>query len=445
MIKRSPSRNNRSKGIKVKFVLQIILLFGICFWLIYQVKHSHDKKEFDENNAKVSAGTQTAYQSLKHGRKDLHPGIDEVNRNEMHQEEEEDENIIEDEDKHGHSQHEEGNEHESQEKDRHELSGEEDEKEEDDSGGGDDEIDENDQDQSAVDNDHDDEFMEEEKEKEEESVEKEKKNVTPEEHYKGDDASSAVTHDTGTTSIESEILLENSDLNSAMKIMKSENRPNYTEESNRNQHGSNFNITEAELPGETSSNATSGKETESYNLSNAVDGSHLDNVTTTDSDSSNLTAVISGASNNLTGTSANISSEQNKIVIFSKSNQAQNSTVNATITEDVKDVQTEGLEHGGNRVYEGNLPGSNSTVLVEREKGDTAVDESSNLEGGELENATKSVALNETENNSNTEMGEANKTRNISYMKENTDANKEDLKGYTQTDETPDSSCVRSF
>ncbi|KAJ6896165.1 hypothetical protein NC651_022401 [Populus alba x Populus x berolinensis] len=39
MIKRSPRRNPRSKGIKLKHGLQICLLLGVCFWLIYQVKH----------------------------------------------------------------------------------------------------------------------------------------------------------------------------------------------------------------------------------------------------------------------------------------------------------------------------------------------------------------------------------------------------------------------
>ena len=457
MIKRSPSRNNRSKGIKVKHVLQIILLLGVCFWLIYQVKHSHDKKkEFEENDAKVSVGTQTAYQTLKLGRKDLHPGKDEVNQNEKHEEEEEDDNV-EDAYKHDHNEHEEeGNEHESEEKgDKRGVRGGGSEQEEDENksnevedqrGGGDDEIDENDQEQSAVDTDHDEEFTDE--EKEEESDEKEKQNSRDEEkdgsvenhnsheareeNYKGDDASSAVTHDTGTTSTESETLLENFDVTSAMNITKSENRPNYTEESNRSQNSSNFNITEAELLGGTSSNATSDKETGSDSLSNTVDSSHLDNTTTTYSDSlsgtgSNLTAAISGG--NLTGTSANTSSE---------SNQAQNGTVNATVIEDVKNVQTEGLDQSGNIVSEENLSGSNSTVPGEKEKGHAAADESSNLEGGELENTTKSVASNETEKNSNTEMSETNKNQTISHV-ENTDATKNEFKGDTQTDETSDS------
>ncbi|KAH1267831.1 hypothetical protein GmHk_01G002952 [Glycine max] len=264
-----------------------------------------------------------------------------------------------------------------------------------------------------------------------------------------------------------------------MNMTKSENRSTYTKESNRGQH-------KAELPGGTSSNAASGKETGSDSLSHTVDSSHLDNITTTyltsysgagsnlitvisggtsantssesnqaqngtvdtlvtedvknlhnitttylDSHSeagSNLTAVISGG--NLAGTSANTSSE---------SNQAQHGTMNATVTEDAKNVQTEGLEQSGNRVSEENLPGSNSTVPVETEKEDAAAGKSSNLEGGELENTAKFVASNETENNSDTEMSETNKNRNISYVKENTDVTKNEFKGDTQTDETSDS------
>lgn len=39
------SRNNRSKGINLKTILQIIMLVSICFLLIYQVKHSHDSEK----------------------------------------------------------------------------------------------------------------------------------------------------------------------------------------------------------------------------------------------------------------------------------------------------------------------------------------------------------------------------------------------------------------
>ncbi|KAL2349526.1 hypothetical protein Fmac_003526 [Flemingia macrophylla] len=459
MIKRSPSRNQRSRGIKVKHVLQITLLLGVCFWLIYQVKHSHDKKkEFDENDAKMSVRSRS-----KLGRKDLHLSKDEVNQNEKPEEEDEDENDVEDDDdKHEHSAHEEGNEHESVEKDDKDgVRGGGDEQEEDENksdemedekGGGDDEIDVNDQEQSAVDTDHDEESMDEDKGNEEESDEKEKENIKEgslasnnshearEENYKGDDASSAVSHDAGTISAETEALsIENSAVNSEMNLTKSENSTNYSEETNKNQHSSNFNITGAELPGGLSSDAISGKETGSNSLSNSVDSSHLDNIATTYSEAgSNPTVVIPEVSNNWTGTSANTSSEPNKMLMFSESNQAQNGTVNTTVTVDVKNVQKEGLEQRGNTVSEENLPGSNFTVPAETEKGDAAAGESFNLEVGELEKTTRFVASNETGNSGNTETSDTNKTQNISYMKENTDATKDEFKGDTLTDETSD-------
>ncbi|KAJ1381613.1 Cysteine-rich receptor-like protein kinase 25 [Sesbania bispinosa] len=324
MIKRSSSRNHRSKGIKVK--------------------RSHDKKkEFDESDAKVSVGTQTAYQIPKLGRKDLHP------------------------------------------------------------------------------------------------VEKHNSHEAREEQYKGDDASSAVTHDTHTTSTETEtVSLQNSDVSSDMRITKSENKPNITEDGNRNPPSSDFKITEVKLTDGISSDATSGKETGNNTLSNPVDSSHLNNITITYFDShseasSNLTEVIPGASNNMTGT--NTSSEPSKMEIFSKSNQLQNDTINTTVNGDVKNVQTEGLEQGGNRVSEENLSGSNLTVTVKTENGAAG--------GGEIEKAIRFVASNETENKGNTEMSGTNKTQNNTDMKENTDTIKdEEFKGDTQANETVDSSSA---
>jgi hypothetical protein len=87
MIKRNPSiRNQRSKGFKVKHVLQVILLLGVCFWLIYQVKHNHDKKkEFDKNDLKLPSRTEPD-QIVKLGRKDLLPGkVEVVDQNEKHE------------------------------------------------------------------------------------------------------------------------------------------------------------------------------------------------------------------------------------------------------------------------------------------------------------------------------------------------------------------------
>ncbi|QCD91888.1 myb-like protein X [Vigna unguiculata] len=402
MIKRSSSRNNRTRGIKVKHTLQIILLLGVCFWLIYQVKHSRDKKsEYDENHRKVAVGTQTVYPTPKLGRKDLHPGKDG--------------------DKHDRDEHEEeGNEHEFEENDdKHEVRVGGDEEEEgesksdgmeDETGGGDDETDESDQEQSAADTDRDEDLPDNEEEKEEESgekensskeqetdgsVEKHNSHEAREQHYKGDDASSAVTHDTSTTSTETVSLLENHDVNS------------------------DFNNKEAELASEQSSNAS---------LSNAVYSSRLHNVTTSHSEAgTNLTIVIPGGSNNLTGISANTSFELNKTVMFSESYQTKNGTVNTTVTGEVKNVLTEGVVQGGNKVSEENQLGSYSAIPVELEKRNAAAGESSNLEGGVLQNPTKSVASDETDNN--TEVSETNNTQNISHTNENNDSIKDGFKG----------------
>jgi hypothetical protein len=91
MIKRSPSRNPRSKGIKAKNVLQICLLLGVCFWLIYQVKHSHDKKkELQGKDASFSQKTLSHDVLPKLGRKDPHPGLQDKTSEKNEEEEEED-------------------------------------------------------------------------------------------------------------------------------------------------------------------------------------------------------------------------------------------------------------------------------------------------------------------------------------------------------------------
>lgn len=514
MIKRSSSRNNRSKGIKVKHVLQIMLLVGICFWLIYQVKRSHDKKkEFDESDKKVSVGAQNGYQITKLGRKDLLPGKNEVNQNEKHEEEEEDENIVEDEDKHEQNEHEERNGHEikvkeddesrtregegeggekeedetgeeddeiddksrmkqneHEERGGHEIKVKEDdesrtreggEKEDDERGGEDDEMDENDPEKPEV-VDRNEEFVDEGKEKEEEGDEKENENSKDEgnqglvesnniheareEQYKGDDASSAVTHDTRTTSTETETAsIENSDVNAEMGITKPESKPNYTEDGIRSQPGSNFSITEVKLVVGAYSNSSSGNETGNNNLSNPVAGSHQNNTALiyfdrhSEETSSSLTIVVPAARNNMSGTDT--SSEHNKMVTFSGID--QNDTVNSTVTGIVKNVQTEGLEQGGIIVSKENLSGSNLAVHVKTENRAAAGDESSNLEGGDIEKTRSFVASNETESKVDTVMSETNKTQNLSYMNENTNAAKyEGSKGDTQVSDASNSSFM---
>ncbi|XP_041021255.1 uncharacterized protein LOC121262731 [Juglans microcarpa x Juglans regia] len=79
MLKQSPSRNQRSKSFKVKHAIQVCLLLAICIWLLYQVKHSHErKKASEENSRKVSEKILSGHEIIKLGRKDLHPQLEET-------------------------------------------------------------------------------------------------------------------------------------------------------------------------------------------------------------------------------------------------------------------------------------------------------------------------------------------------------------------------------
>ncbi|KAJ8572447.1 hypothetical protein K7X08_008958 [Anisodus acutangulus] len=248
MYKQSPGRNHRSKGIKVKNVLQICLLLAVCFWLIYQVKHSHDKKkEFDENDTKTPTKTESSNELVKLGRKDLLPrgieGLDTVN--EKHREKPENETVEE----------EEGNKPEVEDLEENNTKKKNDEQKED----GEDEVDDHDQEKSDVEADQEEDVVDEDKEigedneketderredneketdergeeNEKETDERGKDNEKEtendsqveeensledhdhdkdsssshearEEHYKADDASSAVTHNTVVTTTENE-------------------------------------------------------------------------------------------------------------------------------------------------------------------------------------------------------------------------------------------------
>ncbi|XP_038718599.1 histone H3.v1-like isoform X2 [Tripterygium wilfordii] len=69
MLKQSPRRIPRSKGLKVKHVLQICVLLATGFWVLHQFKHLYDKK--------ISEELQNGLETMKLGRKVLHPQIKE--------------------------------------------------------------------------------------------------------------------------------------------------------------------------------------------------------------------------------------------------------------------------------------------------------------------------------------------------------------------------------
>ncbi|CAK9173891.1 unnamed protein product [Ilex paraguariensis] len=81
MLKQSPSRNQRSKGFKVKHALQICLLLAICIWLLYQVKQFYGKKvALEESSRKLSKKVRGGglHEILKLGRKGLDPRLEEI-------------------------------------------------------------------------------------------------------------------------------------------------------------------------------------------------------------------------------------------------------------------------------------------------------------------------------------------------------------------------------
>ncbi|XP_057972916.1 uncharacterized protein LOC131161285 [Malania oleifera] len=95
MLKKCPSGNQRTKGLKVKHAVQICLLIVIGVWLLYKVEHSHAKKEgYEESSVEISEKMQSKYGILKFGRKHLQPKVEEMEKamdNKRHGEKEEEE------------------------------------------------------------------------------------------------------------------------------------------------------------------------------------------------------------------------------------------------------------------------------------------------------------------------------------------------------------------
>ena len=86
MFRLSPRRSQRSKVFKVKHALQLCVLLGVCIWLIYQLKHSNEKK------SSYVESTKTTSEVVKFGRKDLHPRAEETSVvDARHKEEDEEE------------------------------------------------------------------------------------------------------------------------------------------------------------------------------------------------------------------------------------------------------------------------------------------------------------------------------------------------------------------
>lgn len=176
MFKQLPSRNHRSKGLKVKHVLQICVLLAICVWLIYQVKHSHERRGvFETKDGKVMK-VQSNDEIQRIGRKDI-PRITEISTDGEKNEEE-------DEEKEG---EEEENKHEDDESEREDVRLVEPEEER---GGGDDEIDEHETEKTEAESEHEEEAVDE----DEETEEKEDKEDKEEKEEKEEEVSTEENH-----------------------------------------------------------------------------------------------------------------------------------------------------------------------------------------------------------------------------------------------------------
>lgn len=390
MIKKSPGRNPRAKGVKVKHVLQMCVLIAVCFWLIYQVKHSHDKKkELDETDAKVSVKAENDDAVLKLGRKDI-SRVGDIRKGEQRVEEEEDENTAEDDNKQDEEaiKHEEEDQEERQKPDQEEPEevskqdeeereeeeekhGDKDQEEEEEKhgekeqeeeesrnedvedesrGGGDDEIDQNEQDKDAGEVDHGD-LLDEEKEREEQHDENENEenegreenenasndenHEAREENYKADDASSAVSHDSN-----EKLSTENSNENSTINVSKPEKEAKKTEETDGEENHSLLKSEKKHIEDFSSLNNTSAEEKDPGNssLPNAI------KVTdSNDLPSNNLTEVSTGSTNklvqvNTTGAGVTTGSVQNVAATTLVSAESQNTTKSGVTTGSVQNV-----------------------------------------------------------------------------------------------------------
>ncbi|XP_022977185.1 uncharacterized protein DDB_G0290685-like [Cucurbita maxima] len=416
MLKKSSSRSSRSKGIKVKHILQIVLLVGVCFWLIYQVKRSHDKKkEFDQKDNEVIK-TQDGVDVLKLGRKDLHPHVEEVHPGEKQEEDEEEEVGGEEED----SKHEEGEEDHEELKneavnEKDEGSKHEEETNDDGRGGGDDDIDENDQEKADIEPDHegekaDDERLnedsdeeaggneerdkEEQKENENSSDEQEndggdqRNHEAREENYKGDDASSAVAHDDdhSTTSQTEEVNLENSNGNLELQNKEQEGESIDTEEFKRIHNSSQL----TEEVDKMADNGTSTNENPS-NVKNTylpTDGSVQNSTLTTQSiDQPELSDNSSFATTETNKVENADSSQQNGLEIGL--NHAQNETIENLTAQNETSLHSSMPTNLNDTVLENNHSESQSNT--------TSIDENSNGVEGKTLNITSEAGLTVTD------------------------------------------------
>ncbi|XP_065036017.1 uncharacterized protein LOC135671761 [Musa acuminata AAA Group] len=101
MLRQASSRSQRNnKGLKVRNVLQICLLVAVCFWLLYQMKHTYDKKKAssEQNTRVLNDVVDSQSDFMDPGRKGLPHNKETVPGDKIHIKEEENEEVEEEED-----------------------------------------------------------------------------------------------------------------------------------------------------------------------------------------------------------------------------------------------------------------------------------------------------------------------------------------------------------
>ncbi|CAA3019694.1 Hypothetical predicted protein [Olea europaea subsp. europaea] len=427
MYRQSPSRTQRSKGIKTKHVLQICLLLAVCFWLIYQVKHSHDKKkEFDESDSKSSLSRASSNEILTLGRKDIHPRVEEtVNKNGKHDEAAIEQETIEEEEV-------EDKKHEEDEQNINKAERNEDEG----TGGEEDEINEHEHEKSDVEIDREEEFIDEEKaghegdenstkekDSEENNGEMEKVSLEDsdhdgdehsahearEENYKADDASSAVAHDNQVVDPEN----ENGSFENAERpktnILERENKENDGEGINLGDKRSDLEVNDGDVAiSDNQLNETTNEAEE--NLKENSENSSLSNTTLTEGTidhrekSNNLSEVRMEARDPslLNGT-------ENKFEL----NHGQNRSIGGT---------TSGKANNSSSDEVNNLVDSNSRILVKNKDSESSSGEFSDSSNSSESSVSKNIRL-----KSSVEAG--NNTESLTEKNDATGVEKSDTYG----------------
>ncbi|RWW32182.1 hypothetical protein GW17_00003173 [Ensete ventricosum] len=101
MLRQAYSRSQRNKGHKVRNVLQICLLVAVCFWLLYQMKHTYDKKQAssEQTTRVLNAVVDSQSDFMDLGRKGLPHNKATVPGDKIHRKEEENEEVEDEEDR----------------------------------------------------------------------------------------------------------------------------------------------------------------------------------------------------------------------------------------------------------------------------------------------------------------------------------------------------------